>query len=163
MSILHVSLGDRRCDFRLDEMSYVVPVGSATLTDGLAHDPPRPEELTNAIGLVMDHLEDVTRELPMAEAADRVEIAGPGVPAVAAVDVGGEVVLPYLLDRGAAEEVFRTLVTERRADRINNPGLPPSMVHTVLGVVSALVATMRFLQADAVWLVDEIRAPEQPQ
>ncbi len=163
MSTLHVSLGERHCDFRLDDALYVVPVGCATLTDGLAHDPPRPEELTNAIGLVLDHLEDVTRELPMAQAADRVEFAGPGVPAVASVDVGGDVELPYLLDRVAAEDVFRTLVTERRDDRINNPGLPPSMVHAVLGVVSAVVATMRFLQADAVWLVDETETPEQRQ
>ncbi|HEU4842372.1 MAG TPA: DUF501 domain-containing protein, partial [Ilumatobacteraceae bacterium] len=43
-----------------------IPVGPATLLAGeLAdRDPPAPEQLTNAIGLVMDHVDDVMRDVP---------------------------------------------------------------------------------------------------
>ena len=39
-------------------------------------DPPRPEELTNAIGTVVDHLDDMLRVLPAAIDADAVDIVG---------------------------------------------------------------------------------------
>jgi exopolyphosphatase/guanosine-5'-triphosphate,3'-diphosphate pyrophosphatase len=114
-----------------------------------------PEDLTNAIGLVHDHLEDASREIPMFEFAERVELGGHGVPVIAAIEFGGTTALPFELTREAAEDVFRTLVTERRSERRQNPGLPDTMVHEVLGVASAVVALMRFLRLDAVWLVAE--------
>ncbi len=154
MTTLRVSFEQHSMSFRMDDVSTKVPVGIDTLNDTLrATDPPAPEDLTNAIGLVQDHLEDASREIPMLAFTTRIEVAGIGVHTVAAVEVGSPVELPLEVGRLAAEEVFRTLVTERRAQRRRNPGLEESMVDDVLGVVCALVALMRFLHADAVWMV----------
>jgi exopolyphosphatase/pppGpp-phosphohydrolase len=155
MTLVRVVLGTDLIHVHGEDGVFAVPVGVQDVADGIASDPPRPEELTNAIGVVQDHLEDATREVPSIEFARRVEIAGLGVPALAAVELGAPTALPYELSREAAEEVFRTLVTERRQQRALNPGLPEHMVHPVLGVASVLVATMRFLHSDTVWLVDE--------
>ena len=155
MTTLRVTLHDRSTSFDLDDQSFAIPVGVGTLAEGFAGDPPHPEELTNAIGLVHDHLEDASRELPLIEFTDRIEIAGIEVDVVAAIEVGASTELPFELAREAAEEVFRTLVTEPHLDRRHNPGLPEAMVHDVLAVASALVALMRFLDADTVWLVGQ--------
>jgi hypothetical protein len=71
------------------------------------------------------------------------------------VEAGAPTALPFELSREAAEDVFRTMVTEPRHQRAMNPGLPPEMVQHMPGVASVLVATMRFLHSDTVWLVDE--------
>jgi exopolyphosphatase/guanosine-5'-triphosphate,3'-diphosphate pyrophosphatase len=155
VTVVRVVLGADLIHVHGDDGVFALPVGVHGVADGLASDPPRPEELTNAIGVVQDHLEDASRVVPSIEFAQRVEFAGWGVPALAAVEVGAPTTLPYELTREAAEDVFRTLVTERRAQRALNPGLPADMVHPVLGVVSVLVATMRFLHSDTVWLVAE--------
>jgi exopolyphosphatase/guanosine-5'-triphosphate,3'-diphosphate pyrophosphatase len=155
MTVVRVMLGTDLIHVHCEDGTFALPVGVHTVADGIASDPPRPEELTNAIGVVQDHLEDASREVPSIEFAQRVEVSGWGVPALAAVELGAPTPLPYELSREAAEDVFRTLVTERRAQRALNPGLPADMVHGVLGVASVLVATMRFLHCDTVWLVDE--------
>ena len=41
--------------------------------------------------------------------------------------------------------MFRTLATERRADRLANPGLEAERVDTVLGTCCVVVAVMRRL------------------
>ncbi|MBI4883529.1 MAG: hypothetical protein HY826_05680 [Actinobacteria bacterium] len=135
--------------------SYTVPVGVATLTAMIAGDPPLPEELINAIGTIMDHIEDVTRELPGAAAADRIECGGNGVGTIAAVEVGGHAPLPFSLSRAAAEEVFRTIATETASDRALNPGLPKAEVRQVLGVCCAVVAIFRALPAAVIHVVTE--------
>ena len=46
---------------------------------------------------------------------------------IAAVELGRydrDAVHHFVLTRDAAEDVFRTLATERLADRVHNPGLP---------------------------------------
>jgi exopolyphosphatase/guanosine-5'-triphosphate,3'-diphosphate pyrophosphatase len=153
VSTLRVSFHDRSASCDVDDVSAALPVGVLTLAELINADPPAPEELTNAIGWLQDHLEDATRELPMAQFAERVELAGPGFDALAAVEVGAIASLPFELTRDAAEDVFRTLVTETAAARLHNPGLPAPQVHTVLGGACAVVAVMRFLRLDAVWLV----------
>jgi len=151
---LHIRLGERDSTYVADGVQYVVPVGVGTLASMLATDPPLPEDLTNAIGLLVDHIaDDVTREVPAADLADTVEISGPGVATVVAVEVGGEATLPFTLERGAAEDVFRTLVTEPLADRVRNPGLPASEATSVLGVCCAVVAVLRALQLREVVVV----------
>ena len=131
----------------------VLPVGIATLADDLlTSDPPRPEELTNAIGAVFDHLDDVVRERP--DVLDgEVDVGGPEVTAIAAVEVGGAAHLPFVLSRDAAEDVFRTLATESHRQRAHNPGLDPSLVRTVVAGCCAVVAVMRRLQLDEVTVV----------
>jgi exopolyphosphatase/guanosine-5'-triphosphate,3'-diphosphate pyrophosphatase len=155
VTVVRIVLGTEHIHVHTDDGSFALPLGVHAVADGIASDPPRPEELTNAIGVVQDHLEDASREVPTMEFAQRIEFTGLGVPTLAAVEVGASTALPYELSREAAEDVFRTLVTERRQQRALNPGLPADMVHPVLGVASVLVATMRFLHADTVWLVDE--------
>ena len=66
-----------------------VDVGSVRLTETqLKSDPPRPEELTNALALVDAHLDDVLREVPAVEdARTLVGVAGT-ITTVAAIEIG---------------------------------------------------------------------------
>ena len=121
-----------------DGVSFTLPVGPHTLAAMLESDPPSPESLTNAIGLLSDHLEDVTREVPASTLADEVVVRGTGMATVVAVEAGAAVDLPSTLDRAAAEELYRALATESRADRLHNPGL-------ALGACCAVVAVFRRL------------------
>lgn len=149
MTTLHIDLGQQRSVFRDDESgaTYIVPVGTDTLAAMIVGNPPLPEELTNAISLYMDHIEDVTREVPSSTFADAIEVCGPGLQALVDTEVGHPEGLPLEVSRSAIEEVFRTLATETEQDRRHNPGLPAAEVHHVLGVCCALVATLRGLQA----------------
>ena len=136
-----------------DDYQHVAPLGAVQIsTELLLADPPRPEELTNAIGAVVDQLDDVVREREDALGAD-LAVTGAEVEAIAAVEVGGAPTLPMVLSRDAAEDVFRTLATEGTADRRHNPGLPPALVGTVVGACCILVALMRRLHLDAVTVV----------
>ncbi|MEI8240801.1 MAG: hypothetical protein WCI22_15415, partial [Actinomycetota bacterium] len=97
MSTLHITLSAHRCTFDIDGQSLVVPFGRITLDSAIASDPPRPEELINAIGSVLDHLEDVDRELPAIVSMDQAALSGDGVDVLAAVEVGTSTPLPYRL------------------------------------------------------------------
>lgn len=159
MTTLRIDLGRQNCLFRDDESgaSYSVPVGTDTLAAMILGNPPLPEELTNAICLFMDHIEDVTREVPSATFADTIEVCGPGLQALVDTEVGHTENLPFDESRHAIEEVFRTLATESEQDRLHNPGLPAAEVHHVLGVCCALVATLRGLQAPSLSITaDEV-------
>lgn len=151
--MLNITFGATEIVFECEDATYSVPVGADTLAAMISSNPPQPDELTNAIGLVMDHIEDVIREVPSAVFAERIECTGIGLRTVAAVEVGGVAASPFELTRVAAEEVFRTLATESTADRALNPGLPVEEVHQVLGVCCALVAVMRTLQVPILHLV----------
>jgi exopolyphosphatase/guanosine-5'-triphosphate,3'-diphosphate pyrophosphatase len=153
VSTLRITFTPWSIAFDVDDQSGSIPLGPQSLAADLRHDPPQPEELTNVIGLVLDHMEDIEREVPGAMFADRVEVCGQGVDVIVAVEVGGAAELPFELTRDAAEDVFRTLVTEPARDRARNPGLPEPEVHRVLGVASALVGVLRFLRVDEVWVV----------
>ena len=128
-----------------------IDVGSVRITElFLASDPPRPEELSNAIGMVSDHLEDVVRAVPgLLEGAPMIGIAGT-ITVVAAVELGLTNFDPDRIDgmrlsREAAEDVFRTLATEPLAARIHNPGLPRERADVIVGGCCVLVAVMRRL------------------
>lgn len=137
-----------------------VDVGCVRLTEAyLAHDPPSAVELSSAISVVEAHLEDVARELPSARGArTAIGLAGT-VSTVAAVEIGlatydRERIHHFRLTRAAAEDVFRTLATEARPERIQNPGLEEARADVIVGGCCALVATMRFFDLDEV-LVSE--------
>ncbi len=134
--------GDPGIDARL-------PLGVVTLGRELVTDPPRPEELTNAIGAVADHLDDLVRARPDLVGAD-VTLRSPEATAVVAVELGGPAQLPFVLERAAAEDVFRTVATESRHDRAHNPGLDPLLVDRVVAGACAVVAVMRKLHLDSV-------------
>ena len=151
MTTLHLHLDHHQAVFRDPDpdrgAEYVVPLGSSDLAEMLAGDPPLPEELTNAIGLFVDHMEDVTREVPGASFAEVISVHGPGLQALVDTEAGVGRTLPVPLTRDELEEVFRTLATEAATDRRLNPGLPTDEVHHILGVCCALVALVRALQA----------------
>ena len=128
------------------------PVGAVVLTETELHrDPPRPEELTNAIGLVTDFMDDLVREQPQVLEATRVVGVAGTIVTIAAVELGIARFDPVALHdmtltREAAEDVFRTLATESLADRKSNPGLPPERADVIVGGCCALVGIMRRLR-----------------
>jgi exopolyphosphatase/guanosine-5'-triphosphate,3'-diphosphate pyrophosphatase len=129
-------------------------VGCVRLTEKfLQHDPPQPEELSAAISLVDAHLEDVRRELPgVGDAQTLIGVAGT-ITTVAAVELGlaeydRDKIHHFRLSHDAAEDVFRTLATEARADRIHNPGLEEARADVIVGGCCVLVAIFRRLGFD---------------
>lgn len=129
---------------------FGIPFGIDVLSAlHLESDPPRPEELTNAIGAVVDHLDDLVRIDPDVIGATT-SLRGPEAEAIAAVEVGGAPTLPFELTREAAEDVFRTLATEARADRAFNPGLDPDLVDRVVAGCCVVVGIMRRLHLSTV-------------
>jgi exopolyphosphatase/guanosine-5'-triphosphate,3'-diphosphate pyrophosphatase len=131
-----------------------IDIGCVRLTEKfLHHDPPTPEELSQVISVTRDYLEDVARELPAATEAKRfIGLAGT-VSTVAAVEQGlpeydTDRIHHFVLTHDAAEDVFRTLATEPRADRIHNPGLEEARADVIVGGTAILVATMRFFDFD---------------
>ncbi len=139
-----------RVDVRADDLlfeigggTYLVPAGVARLSASIGGNPPDPADLTNAIGLVLDHLDDVERELPMAAFADLIEVRGDGATVVVDVEAGMPTPLSATLTPEALEDLFRTLATETRAERTHNPCLPAAWVHDILGACCVLVALSR--------------------
>jgi exopolyphosphatase/guanosine-5'-triphosphate,3'-diphosphate pyrophosphatase len=127
-----------------------VDLGCVRVTEKFLHrDPPLPEELSQALSVVHDHLDDVARELPAAtEAPTLVGLAGT-VTTVAAIELGlpeydRDRIHHFVLTRQAAEDVFRTLATEPRAERAHNPGLEEGRVDVIVGGAAVLVAVMRY-------------------
>ncbi|MDQ1397697.1 MAG: exopolyphosphatase / guanosine-5-triphosphate,3-diphosphate pyrophosphatase [Acidimicrobiaceae bacterium] len=124
-------------------------IGSVRLTEKFfTVDPPDPAELSQAISVVHSHLDDVEREIPgVSDARRLVGLAGT-VTTVAAVEIGlatydRDRIHHFVLTKAAAEDVFRTLATEHRADRIHNPGLEEARADVIVGGTAILVTIMR--------------------
>ena len=86
----------------------------------------------------------------MIEAATLVGIGGT-ITTIAAVEIGlaeydRDALHRFVLTRAAAEDVFRTLATERLADRMHNPGLPRDRTDIIVGGCCVLLAVMRRLE-----------------
>ena len=132
------------------------PVGAVVLSETELHrDPPRPEELTNAIGLVTDFMDDLVREFPQVLNATRVVGVAGTIVTIAAIELGIARFDPVALHdmtltREAAEDVFRTLATESLIDRKSNPGLPPERADVIVGGCCALVGIMRRLRIPSI-------------
>ena len=136
------------------EAAMSLDVGCVRLTEKYLHsDPPLPEELHACISVTGDHLDDVDREMPAARHARTfVGLAGT-ISAAAAVEQGlhaydRDKVHHFELTKAAAEDVFRTLATESRADRAFNPGLEPGRVDVIVGGMAILVKIMRHFDFD---------------
>ena len=124
-------------------------IGCVRVTEKYLHsDPPRPEELHACISVTGTHLDDVDREMPAArQARTFVGLAGT-ISTAAAVEQGlhaydRDKIHHFELTKAAAEDVFRTLATESRADRAFNPGLEPGRVDVIVGGMAVLVKIMR--------------------
>jgi exopolyphosphatase/guanosine-5'-triphosphate,3'-diphosphate pyrophosphatase len=129
---------------------HSMDVGCVRLTEKfIGHDPPRPEELSDALSHVRDRLEEATQSVPaFSEAHQMVGLAGT-VTTVAAVELGLGAYDPdrihhFWLSRAAAEDVYRTLATEDRAGRLGNPGLEEARADVIVGGCIVLVAVLRF-------------------
>jgi exopolyphosphatase/guanosine-5'-triphosphate,3'-diphosphate pyrophosphatase len=153
VNALMIRLGNDTTLVEIDGAHHVIPLGAVSLGAGeFESDPPRPEELTNAIGSVVDHLDDMLRVLPQAADADAVDIVGEMAAVIAAVEFGGDPPLPFSLRRAAAEDLFRTVATESSVERALNPGLPADAVDTIVAACCIVVALMRHLHLHEVEL-----------
>ena len=128
------------------------PFGTVVLTEShLSHDPPRPEELTNAIGFVTDFMDDLIRDHPEVLSATRVVGVAGSIVTIAAVEIGlqefdATALHGARMTRENVEEVFRTLATETLANRKFNPGLPADRADVIVGGCCVLVGVMRKLR-----------------
>lgn len=155
--VLVVDIGGGSTEFALrrqhgdtsEVVGTSIDVGCVRMTERFLHsDPPAPDELSNALSVIDQYLDDVLIELPEISSVDSfVGLAGTVVTA-AAVEIG----LPaydrnathhFRLSKVAAEDVFRTLATESLADRIHNPGLEAERADVIVGGCCVLVAIMR--------------------
>ncbi len=125
-------------------------VGCVRITEKfLHHDPPRAEELSDALAEVRDQLGEATQNVPeLRDASRMVGLAGT-VTTVAAVEQGlpeydRDRIHHFWLTRAAAEDVFRTLATENRAARLCNPGLEEGRADVIVGGCVVLVAVLRY-------------------
>lgn len=147
---LEIAITDRTIEIEMiGGGSWSLPVGPLTLVEReLEHaDRPTPEQLTNALGIVSDHLDDVVRESPMVLDSTNVVVVGSHAAALACVELGIDRVPDgYTLERSDADEVFRTLVAEPITERRHNPGLPPGDVESIIGVCCVVLAIMRRLE-----------------
>jgi exopolyphosphatase/guanosine-5'-triphosphate,3'-diphosphate pyrophosphatase len=131
-----------------------VDIGCVRITEKFLHgDPPTAEELSQAISVVHAYLDDVTREVPASKDAVRLVGLAGTVSTVAAVEQGlaeydRDRIHHFVLIRDAAEDVFRTLATERRADRVHNPGLEEARADVIVGGAVILVTIMRHFDFD---------------
>lgn len=135
-------------------------MGSVRFSEKYIHsDPPRPEELLACLSVAETHIDEVVRSVPMIRGAMQLVGLAGTVSTAAAVEIGlaqydRDQIHHFRLERAAIEDVYRTLVTESRADRLHNPGLEPGRVDTIVGGMCILARIVRYFDADDV-LVSE--------
>jgi exopolyphosphatase/guanosine-5'-triphosphate,3'-diphosphate pyrophosphatase len=160
--VLDIGGGSTECIVGTDEPEHLrsFDIGCVRLTEKhLASDPPEPEELSNAIAEAVGWFDDLLREVPAVAGARTVIGVAGTITTVAAVEIGTpaydrNATHHFVLTRAAIEDVFRTLATERLADRIHNPGLERERADVIVGGLCVLVAFVRTLGIEEV-LVSE--------
>lgn len=158
--VLVIDIGGGSTEFMIgdDDVEAVlsIDVGAGRITERELHsDPPHPAELSNAIGYVSDHVDDVVRDLPAVAGAATIIGVGGTVKVMAAVELGlpqydPAAVHGFEFSRDAVEDVFRTLATESLAERVHNPGLPRDRAEVIVGGSCVLVAILRRLHAPGI-------------
>ncbi len=137
-----------------------IDIGCVRLTEQFLHgDPPTPEELSQAVSVVRDHLADVDRLVPDAARARTLIGTAGTVWTLAAIELGvdesrSDQIDHFRLTRAAAEDVYRTLATEPIEQRRHNPGLAPGRVDVIVGGAIVVVSVMRH------WNFDELLVSE---
>ncbi len=148
--VLVIDIGGNSTELAIANLAVSMPVGAAKITrHHLASDPPAPEELLNAIGVVHDHLDEALLLHPALTCASSVIGVAGTMLVTAAVEIGRfdiDELHGFTLTREAVEDVFRTLATEPLRDRIHNPGLPADRAEVIVGGCCVLVAIMRRMQ-----------------
>ena len=158
---LFVAIGDDRVDISMTGGgAWTIPLGPQSLFDGVLEQraKPSPSRLTNALGFIHDYFDDIVVLAPSVLAATSVTATGPHAVGLARVELGNEhVPADYRLRRADADEVFRTLVAEPRAERLHNPGLAPSDVDTIIGTLCIVLAIMRRLDLGRLAIQDNMQ------
>ncbi|MFL6206449.1 MAG: exopolyphosphatase [Acidimicrobiales bacterium] len=160
--VIDIGGGSTECMVGTDAPEEVrsFDIGCVRLTEKhLASDPPGPEELSNAIAEAAAWFDDLAREVPPVHQANTIVGLAGTITTIAAVEIGTpaydrSATHHFHLTRAAIEDVFRTLATERLADRIHNPGLEEARADVIVGGLCVLVAFVRTLGIDEV-LVSE--------
>lgn len=150
-----VEVSGEKTVIRYGPNSHEIPWGAETLTTRWLDDddPPRPDALTNALGTLSDHLDDLIRLYPAVVDAAEWRFCGATISSLVSLEVGGTVTGTDIdFPRGAAEEVFRLVATEPTADRALNPGLPKTHVTQIVATCCIVQACMRRLHLDTVTL-----------
>lgn len=157
--LVGIDVGDDRVHVRFGQEALAeIPWGASNLSAHMLaeHDPPRPEALTNALGAVTDHIDDVVRDHPTFVDATAVEFRGATIESLARLELGTDQVDDdVVLDRDAAEEIFRIVATEPSRQRAHNPGLPSDHVGDIVATCCIVLAFMRRLHLDRVVLAVE--------
>jgi exopolyphosphatase/guanosine-5'-triphosphate,3'-diphosphate pyrophosphatase len=154
--VVDVGGGSTECIVGTTQVDAVrsLDLGCVRLTEKhLASDPPAPEELSNAIAEATDLFEDLLRSVPEIHTARTVVGLAGTVTTIAAVEIGlvewdRDAIHHFRLTREAAEDVFRTLATEKLADRIHNPGLEAARADVIVGGCCVVAALFRTLGID---------------
>lgn len=135
--------------------SHVIPWGHARLTERWLSDddPPRPDALTNALGTISDHLDDLVRLHPDVASLSPWVFAGPTINSLAHLEAGrqlpdGDVDYP----RPTSEEVFRLVATDPAPARAANPGLPSQHVEVIVATSIIVQSCLRRFDLDSVTL-----------
>ena len=107
------------------------------------------------LSVVEAFMDDVSRDLPGAGSASKVLAVAGTATTVAAVEIGlieydPDVIDGFVLERAAAEDVFRTLATEPLEDRVHNPGLQAERADVIVAGTAILVGIMRYFGLDDV-------------
>ena len=150
-----VTIGIDRTTVLLADGTHEIPWGHRNLTDRwFDHDdPPRPDALTNALGTIDDHLDDLLRLHPDTAPSGRWTFSGSAIASLAALEAGRQLAPgEYDYPRPVAEEVFRLVATESARERADNPGLPSDHVETIIATSCIVQACMRRFHLDAVRL-----------
>jgi exopolyphosphatase/guanosine-5'-triphosphate,3'-diphosphate pyrophosphatase len=119
-------------------------------------DPPTPQSLSNAIGAVTDDIDNLLRQRPDVAERRLLELTGDEAWHLAVVERGRDPngpVARLTVARDDLEDLFRTIATERRGDRLHNPGLQAQRVDTIVATCCAVLAFMRRLRFDATTFV----------
>ena len=134
------------------ENVYSSQIGCVRLTEEFfENDPPLPEELHACLSVVGGHIDDALREIPnIGDEVTLVGLAGT-VSCIAAIEIGlekydREKIHHFHLSKDAVEDVFRTLATENKFERMSNPGLEEDRADVIVAGTAILVKVMRQLQ-----------------
>ena len=155
---LTVRLDDRSTHVMIGGATFTLPIGPLTLLEGPLEraDPPSPTHLTNALGLVADHLDDIIIAAPSVASASSVIAIGPHAEAMARVEIGdSRIPAGYRLRRSDADDVFRTLAVEPLVDRRHNPGLDDGHVESIIATCCMILGLMRRLDLDSIGFAAE--------
>jgi hypothetical protein len=145
---LILTVDDHRLVLTIDGRTHELPIGPRSLLDGPlgTSDPPLPMDLTNALGLVQDHLDDAIIADPAVGAPHAVAAHGTHAQMLARVELGTDRIPDgYELRREDADEVFRTLALEPLDARSHNPGLDPAHAESIVATCCVILGVMRRL------------------